>query len=58
MRRIGLCVGMAFAGVGPAAAQEPSLTTVLQRAGTYVALVETAAELPLYEALGSNFQNV
>ena len=40
MRRIAWCVGLAFAGVAPAAAQEPSLTTVLQRAGAYVALVE------------------
>lgn len=37
MRDVALCVVMAVAAAEPAAAQEPTLATVLQRAGAYVA---------------------
>jgi hypothetical protein len=40
LRRIAVCGVMALALAGPAAAQEPPLATVLQRAGAYVAMVE------------------
>lgn len=42
MRRLAASVVIACAAAHPAAAQEPSLATVLQRAGAYVARVEQA----------------
>ena len=40
MRSLTLCAVMAFAAAGPVTAQEPTLPTVLARAGAYVATVE------------------
>jgi len=40
------CVVMALGTAGPAAAAEPSLPTVLERAGAYVSMINDRRNIP------------